>query len=327
MPLVEIHKARRRIRKPEWQDVSPDNVEQRDAYRIAAKHEDKFARAFMALTRGLLTPEIEQKLLKELREGTPEQAVNTIPWFNPAVPETKKLWERLAEKMQAAYGDVITETGQAEYKREKIPLKFDVTKQKQIPVVPINPFSLEWIQSHSSELIAQVSDSVKQTVRNVILRGFSRGVRAEAILPDIRRSIGLLQREEIAVQNRLNLMLGEGVPFDKATARADRYAEQLHRKRAERIARTETISAQSRGRRDAWQVAVEQGQLPTTIVREWSAATGSPITCEVCSELHGQQAKIGESYYSEVLGRPVEGPGMEAHPQCRCTEILRRVEE
>jgi len=324
LPLIEIHKARKRarLRKPAWQDIVPDEPELRDAYRIARKHQDKFARAYMQLTRGLVTPEVERELLKQLREGTVEQAVNAIPWYNPAVPETRKLWERLAEKLRDAYADVITETGREEYEREKIPLRFEVTKarRRRVPVTPINPFSIKWIRDHSSELIAEVSDGMKQTVRNIIHRGYRQGLRAEAIMPEIIKPgrIGLLEREETAVMNRLNGLLGEGVPFDRADAIADRYAQQLLKKRAERIARTETITAQSRGRRDSWQVAKEQGQLPVDIEREWAASPGSPITCEICGDpelgLHGQRAKLGEPYWSEILGRAVEGPGMDAHP-------------
>lgn len=309
MPLVAIHKAkRRRIRKrPEWQDTRPPEEELRAAYDIAARHVDRFSNAYMTVARDLLTPGVIKTMRRAIQNNNTAAAVRTLPDLKDHA------WAKLGAKLRAAYVDVLTEAGENEFRREKIPLTFRITKA-DVPVVPINPWSLKWIKAESSKLIREVSEGTKETVRQIIRRGFDRGLRTDAILDQIKKRVGLLAREELAVEKRLDLMLERGIPFDKATVAADRYAAQLHTKRAQRIGRTETITAQSKGRRHAWAIAKKKGELPDA-ERVWAAVSISPRTCEICEDLDGQPVAMGEDYQSAVLGRAVEGPGADCHPQ------------
>ena len=326
MPLVEIHKAKKRRaikRRPEWQDTRPPEEELRAGYDIAARHVGRFSRAYMAMTRELLTPAVNKKILASLRNGNVDGAVRAVPTFKKTDPEGQKVWADLSRKMKNAFEDVITEAGENEFKREKLPFTFKITKDSRVPVVPINPWSLKWIEKESSNLIKEVSVETQKVIRQIIRRGFARGLRDDAILAQIKDRVGLLQREELAVQRRLDLMLSQGIPSGKANKKSAVYAAQLLTKRAKRIARSETITAQAKGRSDAWAMAKQRGELQGA-VREWLAVTVSVKTCKICHGLDGQQVEIGEDYYSDVLGRKVSGPGIPAHPSCRCQEALRR---
>ena len=90
MPLVQAYKAARRSRRlkgrPEWQDVLPPEKELRDAYAIAARHVNRFSRAFLGVSRGLLTDDVIRRLRAALRDGTVEEAVAAILWFSARPP-------------------------------------------------------------------------------------------------------------------------------------------------------------------------------------------------------------------------------------------------
>lgn len=324
MPLVAINKARRRIRKrPEWQDTRPPEEELRAAYDIAARHVDRFSDAYMASARELLTPAVIKRMRRAIQNNNTNAALKALPDLKEPV------WMGLKEKLGRAYVDVVTEAGENEFTREKIPLTFRITKAEVVPIEPgvsavsvgptvpvvaVNPWSLKWIEAESSKLIRGVSKDTQEAVRQIIKRGFDRGLRTDAILDQIKSRVGLLAREELAVQRRLDLMISREIPIARATAAAERYAAQLHTKRAQRIGRTEMITAQSKGRRDAWGIARQRDELPVEVERVWAAVSASPRTCEICEDLDGQSAAIGEDYQSAVLGRAVEGPGMDAHP-------------
>ena len=197
MPLAQIYKATRRSARlkgrPQWQDLVPPEKELRDAYGIAARNVHRFARAFMAASRGLFTNETLNDLRANLRDGTQYEALNSIPWFIPGATDTQTIWARLAHQLEDTFSDVVQQSGEAELKRLKLPLRFEIQKQ-EVPTVPINPFSLAWIQERAGELIANISATQRDTIRDVIFDGFAQGKRAEAILSDIQDSVGLLPR-------------------------------------------------------------------------------------------------------------------------------------
>jgi hypothetical protein len=217
---------------------------------------------------------------------------------------------------ESAYVEIIQEAGQAETNRHRWPIRFEVV-EKRVEAqfgggVPINRFSLRWIQEHAGALIAQVGEQQQQNVRNIVFRGFAQGARGPAILKQIESEVGLLEREQNAVERRFQSNLAQGVQRQAAERDRERYAGQLLRKRAQRIARTETIEAQAQGRNDAWQLAAEEGLIPPSHTREWVAATESDRTCPICFELDGQRADLNQGYDSAILGTTLRRPP--AHP-------------
>jgi hypothetical protein len=92
-----------------WQDQDPGTPEGRDAYAIAAKYEQTFAKAFLEAIRTQITPEIERDFRKAWKSGSPTAVINSIPFFedNPDSP----MWERFTEKLGVAYLTVIQAAG------------------------------------------------------------------------------------------------------------------------------------------------------------------------------------------------------------------------
>lgn len=200
-----------------------------------------------------------------------------------------------------------------------------VTKRRRPKLqVPVNPASVEWARERGSKLVQEISARQRELIRGVVARGLKQGLRADTMARSIRRSVGLLEREEAAVERRRSLLLEQGASEATADARADSYAEELRGKRALRIARTETVAAQNQGLLDGWKEARNEGELPDTVKRQWVSAPESPNPnrpCQICLELDGQLAGLDEPFVSSIIGQ-VMAPT--AHPACRCAQVLRR---
>lgn len=80
-----------------------------------------------------------------------------------------------------------------------------------------------------------------------------------------------------------------------------------------------TIRASQAGQDALWQQAVEQGHLPTNVLRKWVASEDSR-TCPVCRDLDGETAELGEEFLPGILHPP-------AHPACRCGLSIQMPEE
>jgi hypothetical protein len=336
MPLVpyyrarRIWKAKRKKAKPKWQDQDPGTKEGRDAYAIAAKYEQTFAKAFLEAIRNQITPEIEKDFRKAWKTGSPAAVINSIPFFeeNPDSP----MWQKFLDRLSTAYLTVIQAAGDEATKDLNkalgTKLEFDalLTEETEEIIQKLltgNRYSADWVRRHGLELVADgISPQQKQVVSNIIQESMEAGGRATETLDNIKANIGLTSREYQATVNRMNLHLDSGLPEGEAKALTDKYRDKLLRGRAQRIARTETIRAQAQGRKDAWLVAQDEGKLPP-VERMWLAPPPSPnpnLPCDICLDLDGRTAKINEPY--EGTYGSFEGPP--AHPSCRCTEVLQK---
>jgi hypothetical protein len=347
MPLVQYFKARQAHRfhrakklkgRPEWQDMIPTTREGRDAYAIAAKHEKAFSQAFLEAQRSILDDDTKAALKEAWNKGAGlTEILNIIPTFNRGATDQLPVWRKFMDKVKAAYTAIVEEAGQDaldvlnEKLKLKNPLQFTLSSEsvqkKAVPIVPPNPYSQKWIEERSLQLVEQgVTQGQVDTLRAIIGNAYDKGLRGQEVIDQIERNIGLTEREYEAVERRRELYEDEGWSKDEVDEMTDAYESDLLRSRANRIARTETTAAQAHGRNAAWQSAKEADALPP-VERVWTAPPASPNPnrpCEICLDLDGKTADIGEPYDSEELG-PIDHPP--AHPNCRCTEVLRRVRE
>jgi len=200
-----------------------------------------------------------------------------------------------------------------------------IEKKRSVPTVRVNPLTLEWARRQSGTLIRGIGADARNSIRGIIARRLARGQRAESMVDQIRRHIGLLPRQSAAVERRAALLEQQGEAPDRIRTLTRQYSDELLFQRALRIARTETTAAQNQGLLDTWREAQEAGELPDAVVRVWVAAPPSPNPnrpCPICLELDGLEVSLDEPYSSAMLDAPVMRPP--AHPGCRCTMTLRR---
>jgi hypothetical protein len=253
----------------------------------------------------------------------------------PGSDESDPAWEKFNDSMFRAYEKVTLESGK--FETRNINRKYgsslvftisdpeeNVEKADEIPVVQMNPYSIQWIKRRLGEFRLQgITTPQKEVVMEVLGEGFEKGLRPELILDEIKDNIGLTKRDYGAVQRRRILHEEAGLPKIQVEKLTDEYRDKLLSQRAQRIARTETIAAQAAGRHTSWQLADEAGVLPP-VVREWVSAPESPNPnrpCEICLGLDGTTAPLNGVYESDVIGEVIGPP---AHVNCRCSEVLVR---
>jgi len=354
-----VRTLKRLAKKPDWIDFKPTK-DAEHAYAIAAKHEGRFASAFMSAIRAQLPDKIPDGFRGAMDKGV-EQTLAALPLMDLSSKKSKVSTDALnsfIDRMTNAYLDVIRESGQDASDRVNSdlhtnfrftvsgPEKSEVLKRTEkktkpkskpksddsiddrwlVPIVPVNPYAKRWVAARCMELVTDgITAKQWTTAKAIIEDGFKRGLRAEKLYGQIKQNIGLLPREYQAVINRQELMESQGFTEDKIEREKARYSEELLKKRAERIGRTETIQAQAEGRREMWRTANESGNMPA-VEREWISAPESDRKdrpCEICVEMHGRRAPVDGMY--DGPDGPIEGPT--AHPSCRCTEKLVRASE
>ncbi len=329
MPLVD-----KAARKPIYVDAPVPEPALRREHSLTSVHQPAFERAFMRMTDGLVGRGTKKELLEVLQDvesgrATIEEAVNVVDWLNPAEPLSVKLWNMLSGSLRSAYIAVIEDAGESEMRVNGFPIKFTV--EKADIQVPINPYSIRFVRTRVASFVAEISKQQQTLLRGIIADGFERGgapratsrdkkaSRPKGILNLIEELVGLTMRERTAVMSREDVLIAAGLPDRKIKSAVKRYKNQLLRKRAKRIARTETLDAYTQGLEDSWQLAKEQGVLEPTAMKEWLEITASARTCEICRGLAGQRVPIGENFVSDIIGEVMRPP---AHPSCRCSVSL-----
>lgn len=184
----------------------------------------------------------------------------------------------------------------------------------------VNEESVRWAAQHSADLVVEITNDQRNTLRALVDRSIVSGEPPAKLAKNIRQVVGLHSKWATAVQSYEQRLLRGGMTPDKARAAANRYADQLLRKRATNIARTETLRAQNEGQRALWKQLGSQGFLDPDLVRRKWLITGDEKLCPYCSTM------VGEKAYAQIEGSfstpkgPIYAPPM--HPQCRCGQAL-----
>ncbi len=210
----------------------------------------------------------------------------------------------------------------------------------------VNPQSLAWIDGSAGELVREITEDTRSTIRMLMRRAFQDGVTPAETARLLRATIGLTDRGANAVYNYRAWLAGKGtdplaglsqtdierllrggmrrnqiprlqrtgLSADRIDQLVDGYRRRLIRERAETIARTELLGAANQGTWLLWSQAVDQGLLPKLARKVW-IDTGDGRTCDGCRAAAGQVVPWDQPF-STMYGPVMMPPG---HPRCRCT--------
>jgi hypothetical protein len=171
---------------------------------------------------------------------------------------------------------------------------------------PLSPRSVNTVREYSAALVREVSESTRAGIVTALEETAALGMGPVKQARRVRELIGLTEQQTKAVVNfRDQLEQRRNAPLDtagnprpmkqadtrrlSATERAvvrrhlkqgtltdeqinamvNRYYTSLLNRRAQNIARTESMTAASMGQNEAWQQAQEQGILSTEVRRKW----------------------------------------------------------
>ncbi len=201
----------------------------------------------------------------------------------------------------------------------------------------VNERAVRYAREVGSRLIVEVGAETQRAIADIVSIGLREGVapRQQAVL--IREVVGLTRRDALAVDRFLKGAIESGMTRGRARDQADRMARRLLNRRAENIARTETIRASNMGTQFGWDAASDAGLLPPGTQKVW-IATEDSRTCPICAVLDGNTVDLGGNFDVSVEAtaftidgdeirvtatRPMKRPSTTrtppAHPSCRCT--------
>lgn len=241
---------------------------------------------------------------------TPEEAKRAIRVGGLPV-EWRKEWERAIgefvrgdlKRIQTA---VFSEVG------EEVARRVNALPRKGFAFHATRDRVQERIETHGAELITQVTEAQILAARAALLQY----VVTEALTPfelakRLRNFIGLTERYANAVLRLERDLVAEGLARDVIARQVEKYAEFLHKVRAENIARTELSFGYNAGQLEAIRQAREDGWLVGDVYKKWNTTGQTGRVCDECEELDGEEVRENEAFSAGIEAPPL-------HPQCGC---------
>ncbi len=187
----------------------------------------------------------------------------------------------------------------------------------------VNPRAVRFAQETAAALVQGVDVETMKAIRDIIVHAQTTGLDIRTQRNLISDVVGLTRRDAAAVERFTQGLFESGASQSFIRAQRERMARRLLLRRAENIARTETIRAANMGTQLAWESALDAGLLPQGVQKVW-IATEDSRTCPICMALDGQVVEVVGGF---ELGETAEGPLKRpittrtppAHPSCRCT--------
>lgn len=172
------------------------------------------------------------------------------------------------------------------------------------------PYIDSFIATQGGKLIREVSEEQYKAI-NVLVRqaSFSETMDVKELAKAIRPTVGLTTRQAQAAYNRYQQAVADGYSADEARVIQAKYAERLHRVRAETIAITEMAYAYNYGQQAYMEQCIKDGLIGGA-QKKWMTAFDERV-CDVCGKLDQEEAEFDAPFSNGVLVPP-------AHPRCRC---------
>jgi len=277
--------------------------------------------------------------------GDTEGAISLIPWD---------------EFPEEAFSNVeeLYRTGAVNAAEASTPF-FKNLIERLIPVISdprflfdsTNPRFAEKIKEHTGALIENVTVSARESVQSLVSRSMDVGLTPNEIARRIPRSMGLTERQQVALSN-FEEALREGrtggfTEFQRRTIApnggniqaalrtktteklVNDYQRRLLNYRMERIARTESIRAVNLGQMEVWNQAADEGLFHRGTAKRVWVVTPDDRLCPICSEMEGQEVPFESDFEppsAEKIGSAANGLMPEQfppiHPNCRCAMRL-----
>lgn len=312
-------------------------------FKVTSRTIARLADIWRAVSYAMMDGRAWHELAQALEHKDLNAAFGAVPDFRSRTPRTQELLKRLVGLMTRELRDIFADSADAEYKRlrsnVRVMRKADefgndfsfggIDNEGSDPLD--RPFAnrfaqvphADYLDRRAVELVVDIGEEQRQLLREVIRDRWDPDKRPEALIRDIKWTVGLTDRERRAVENRRELLREQGMAEARLSNETERYSAKLHQARALRIARTEAVFAETAGRTTAWRVAQDDGTVPHGAGKEWVSSAGC---CDDCRALDGQVVALSDSWVStnpsrKRMGGRVEGPPL--HPNCVCAVVLR----
>lgn len=183
-----------------------------------------------------------------------------------------------------------------------------------------NPKAIEWATKYVGDNIREVENVTREAVRAIIADALKYGGHPRETAREIRQFIGLTEKQVKSILNYQRKLDESGRSVSRVNEMVDSQVRRLIRRRAETIARTETIDAANQGQMLHWEDMAAQGYLDKRFIKKKWSATPDERLCPVCKPLDGEIADIDKPFSWGGM-RPTR------HPKCRCAVSLVEINE
>jgi len=255
----------------------------------------RLASIFSDLQRTIPISEVEEAL----NLGQPLLLVEKVDWDTGLV-------QPLSEELHQDRAFQFERGGKAGVTAVPSGIAFDIT----------NPRAVEFMERFGAELVTNITEETMNGIRAIMVDAFKNGEGGYKAARSLRSSVGLTERQGLALQRYRRGLEAEGLPSTLVDKRVNRYYTKLNNYRAERIARTELNRAANHGELEGWRQLADKGYIDRDTSRKCWMSSGLPNMCAECEAAEGQCVPLNEPF---SIG--VDAPG--AHPSCGCTMYLQ----
>lgn len=239
------------------------------------------------------------KLFDAWKTGHYSKVMQVIPW-----DELPSHLADMHKDLRKTYGEAARFSVNSLPAPKRRALRFDTE----------NPNIRNWINTRTGELIVNIHSDAQRVVQQAVMRSFDQAMTPREVADQIRGSIGLLPRQEMALRNYSRGLQERGYPPENISKYSLEYADRLLTQRTMTIARTETRFAANRGQLSVWQDAGNQNLIDRQRSRKVWVVDGNP--CEICEPMDGVAVPL-DGFWTLNTGDVVEIP-TDAHPNCFC---------
>lgn len=163
------------------------------------------------------------------------------------------------------------------------------------------------IAQRGASLVTNLTDLEKDKL-SLLMQYYGHERSYTEIAQVYRNYIGLTKPQMERLVALEKELLADGISVDKIAKILEKTSKQMLRYRSLVIARTEMAYSYTTAQNTHF--AYYQDQTGREVTKIWQVSPDD-LTCEICTNLHGERRNINEAFSMGVSGPP-------AHPNCRC---------
>jgi len=217
--------------------------------------------------------------------------------------------QKLAEALEIPMLNGYNMPALAMSKTLSVPFKFEYPDM----------WASKWSYVHSGEMITTQSKRMVKTIRNMVSEAMNGDMTTEDLKWSLRHNINLPPRYSQAVKNYRIALRKSGMKTSTINRLSETYAQRLLLDHADTIARTEVMTALSKGQRRYWDDMASSGILPTNVIMRMWSTSKDERTCATCMPMQGKKVAYNARFELPTGVWLDETP---AHPRCRCSIVM-----
>jgi SPP1 gp7 family putative phage head morphogenesis protein len=251
-----------------------------------------------------------------INQGGAAAVIGEIPWFefeaaltNAFLPAFKLTQGRAMRSILGVLEDDLP-VDEVVLTKQDVVARFDL----------VNPQAVQVAARQAAEAVQQVTASTRKAIREIIRRGQLGLLTVAQQAAKIRDLIGLTERQTASVLNFEAAQIKAGITGAELERRVARKFDQVLKRRAMTISRSETIRAANLGQQNLWRQAADQGLIDRDTAQKRWITTADDRTCPICRPMDGQLRPLEEPFVSPFNGASTLTPII--HASCRCSMAL-----